>query len=349
MSADETSGGYTWDRAKRPSASPRPAGVVLERHIRQPGDDLEDHEIRLREDLTAASERGDAALIYAASHRLASHLEALGALDQAEILMRDAVSASNGNSQCANEHLAALNDYAIVLARLGQSEDAIANLMRASKINGQPRSSLTQSVLRNRGLMDSLNGDRVKAFELWDKAFRTAREVDDPAASGEILNNVAVVQLLAGENDHALQLFNRATLLAQRGGDIRGLAFAYNNLGLIFSGPPRGDHFAAIPFVEMALALTESIDTLASLYILNNNIIIYEQAHLEPARKLRGTFAEILKSFSSVYPNRAHDIERAVYSKDRPESAEDRGRDAEWAISGHLALLRSFSRCGVQA
>jgi tetratricopeptide (TPR) repeat protein len=351
---DETAAGYAWEQAKRSSDSPRAAGALLAPHVRA-DEDLRKRESLLRTAVTEAERSGDPALIYGPQHRLGLHLEAMGTLEQAQQALASAVAASAQDADLSSCHAAVTNDHGIVLARLGRHEKASECFALASQFAERSgEQALTRSAQGNRGLMAWLEGRTSDCLELWDGAFRTARSADDAAANARILNNVGVLKLLEGNGDEAvhqeaLRLFNRAILLAQRGGDIRGLAFTYNNLGLSFSGPPHGEHSAAIPFVEMSLALlTGPLDILARLYVLNNNIIIYEQVHFEPARKFRAQFADTLKTFTSAYPHRSADVERSVYAGDLSDSTDGIPEDDEWEICEHPVLLRAFSRCGVR-
>lgn len=341
---------YPWEQAKQPSESARTVGALLGPHVGA-DEDFRNLESGLRLEVADAESSGDAALIYRAHHRLGIHLEARGSLGQAERAMREAALVTVDNSELSLSHLAALNDHGVVLARIGRLEEAEENFNRASqRIGNREKSALVLAVKRNQGLMAWISKDPTLGLDLWADAFRSSRTADDAGANAQTLNNVGVLRLLEGEGDEALQLFNRAILLAQRGGDLRSLVFAYNNLGLTFSGPPRGDHIAAIPFVEMALALlTGPLDILVRLYVLNNNIIVYEQAHLEPARRFRAQFAESLRSFTCAYPQRRADVERAIFARGASNVTEvDLPLDDEWEISADPVLLRAGARCGVQ-
>jgi tetratricopeptide (TPR) repeat protein len=342
---------YPWEQAKQPSESARAVGTLLGPHVRA-DEDFRDLESTLRSEVSDAEKSGDPTLSYRSHHRLGLHLEALGSLEQAERALREAVVASANDSALSLQHVAVMNDHGVALARLGRHEEAEESFRQASKgSGGREKPPLALSAQRNQGLMAWVDGNPNGGLDLWADAFRAARTVDDAGANAQILNNVAVLGLLEGNGEEALLLFNRAILLAQRGGDIRSLAFAYNNLGLVFSGSPRGDHVAAIPFVEMALALlTGPLDILARLYALNNNIIVYEQAHFEPARKFRAQFSETLKSFTSSYPHRRADVERAIFARNSSGSKEgEASGDDEWEISADPVLLRACARCGVQA
>lgn len=336
---------YSWEQAKRPSDSPRAAGALLGAHLRA-DEDLFERESELRAALERANAAGESREVCSTLHRLGLHLEAMGGLEAAEQALASAVATADGKSR-SPEHAAVANDRAVVLARMGRHEEANESLARAECLG---ENEIAGHVQRNQGLLALVEGDLARSLDLWNAAFRTARNIDDPGANAQILNNVAVLRILEGEGDEAYQLLNRALLLAQRAGDIRGLAFTYNNLGLGFSGPPQGNHSAAIPFMEMALALLIGpVDILARLYVLNNNIIVYEQAHLEPARKFRSQFAATLKTFASSYPRRSSDIERSVFARPSEGLAATPEHDDEWEISAHPVLLRSCSRYGIHA
>jgi tetratricopeptide (TPR) repeat protein len=325
-------------------------GALLEPHVRA-DEDLRKRESQLRSQVVAAEQSSDPRALYEAHHCLAQHLEIAGALDAAEGSLAAAVAACSNGIPAASQ-AAALNDHGVLLLRLQRVPEANNQFGKAAAIaEGEGHQDVANSVRRNQGLAAWADQHPEETLDLWNTSFRDGRSADDAAGNGQILNNVAVLRLLEGATEEAMQLFNRAILLAQRASDIRSLAFTYNNLGLVFSGYPRGDHFAAIPFVEMALALlTGPIDVLARLYVLNNNIIVYEQAHLEPARKFRAQFAETLKSFHSSFPRRALDVERVVYAHEVHSShpfADGSGED-EWNIASSPVLLRSCSRCGPQ-
>lgn len=346
--AVEISGDFAWEQAKRSTESARPAGVLLEAHTRV-GDDLRDQDRRLRSAASAAEGGDDLELLYRSHHFLGLHFEAQGLFESAEQAMRKAIDASGADPALSHSHAAVTNDHGVVLARLGRYSDADESFAKALQRDGKPESNrVALSAQLNSGLMTWLLGDSGKALRCWDAVFSTARERDDAAVNAEILNNVAVMRLLEGDSDEAVKLLNRAVLLAQRGGDIRGLAFMYNNIGLAYSGPPHGDHFAAVPFVEMALALLEgSVDVVARLYVLNNNILVYEEAHLEPARKFRAQLANTLKTFTTAFPSRSADVEHAAFARQQADSPRGASPEQEWEISAIPSLLRACSRCGV--
>lgn len=339
---------YAWDEPKRAGELPRAAGVLLETHVRA-DQDLREREQHLRADVSDAEHSEDLTALYQAHHRLGLHLEVAGALDAAAQSLSRAADICASDPEMSRQRSAACNDYGVSLARLGRNEEAEQNFAAAIEA-GQVGSEgkVESAVQRNRALLAWTAGEPAAALDLWNVAFQNARERDDAMANAQILNNVGVLKLIDEDSDEALRLLNRAVLLAQRGGDLRALACMYNNLGLVFSGPPRGDHSGAIPFVEMSLALLSgTIDVLARLYVLNNNIIIYEQAHLEPARKFRKQFADTLKAFPFAYPSRSADVERAAFVRPGVGTTNGDGEDREWTISAHPALLLCCARCGV--
>lgn len=339
---------YAWDEPKKARDLPRAAGPLLETHIRADRD-LREREEQLRDAVADAEHSGDPTPLYQAHHQLGLHLEIAGALDAAAQSLHHAVDACADNPSLARHLAVASNDYGVTLARLGRNEEAeqsFAVALEADPVGAEGK--VESAVQRNRALIAWTAGEPGTALDLWNAAFRSSREKDDAASNAQILNNVAVLKLIDEESDEALRLLNRAVLLAQRGGDLRALACMYNNLGLVFSGPPRGDHSGAIPFVEMSLALLSgAIDVLARLYVLNNNIIVYEQAHLEPARKFRKQFADTLKTFPFAYPSRSADVERAALVRPGLSTTNGDGEDREWTISAHPALLSCCARCGV--
>jgi tetratricopeptide (TPR) repeat protein len=340
---------WAWEQAKPASDSPRSAGALFDRQVGAE-EDQRQQESKLRAAASLAREGGDDADAAEALHRLALQLEAMGALDQAEAALAEACDRVGGLDEHEPGRLAALNDHGVLLSRLGREEKAATRYGEVRDLAGDGDRPELISAQLNLGLLELAEGERTGALDLWDRAFRLARETDDAARSAQVLNAVGVLHLLEGECDEAMQLFNRGVLLAQRGGDLRGLAFTYNNISLFFSGPSMGHHIAAIPFAEMALALLSGpVDLLARLYVLNNNILIYENAHLEPARRFRAQLADALKSFSWRYPQRADDLERAPYVRATSAEPGEKDGDDEWQIASDPALLRALSRCGCDA
>lgn len=340
-------GEFAWEAAKHASDSPRAVGALLESHLRV-GDDLREREFALQVSLNDARKAGDAKRMCAAAHRLGSHLEMEGELDRAADTLELAIEASRDGTVA--ERTAVINDHGVLLARLGLHSEAERAYDESARLAAtESRSDLMQAIRHNQATLAAARGESSSALELWNEAFSVARQRDDTQANARVLNNVAILKLFAGERDEALQLFNRAILLAQRGGDIRVLALTYSNLGLVFSGAPVGDHHATIPFAEMSLALlTGPVDILARLYVLNNNIWVFEEAHVEPARRFRSQFAETLKFFSSTFPNRGRDIERVIYGVQPTEVATQSAPEDDWEICTRPVMLRPCARCGVQ-
>jgi len=298
-----------------------------------------------------AEQGADPVLHYRSNHQLGLFLETQGDLDGAMHSLTKATGASHGHSDLIRAHAASANDLGVVMSRLGRHEEALERLRQAFDLARRANlEDVAFACQRNQGLVHWADNDRSSALDLWDTVFDAARRVDDAVGNAQILNNVGVMRLLEKDREAAFQLFTRALLLAQRGGDLRNLAFIYNNIGVSYAGPPHGDHVAAVPFVEMALALlTSATDVLGRLYALNNCIIEHEQVqlggHVEPDRKFRNLLAETLKSFTTPYPSRFADIEQ-VRTPNHP--ADDVTVDREWALSTYPVLLRSCSRCGVQ-
>lgn len=323
-------------------------GALLEGHIRA-DEDLRSRESEYRAAAQAAADDGEnPARLTIALHRLGLQLEVTGAFDAAEASFARAAEVSAADAALIGERAAIANDAGAVLARLGKHREAEVSLETAATLASDANlPEVLQAAMRNQGLLAWIAGEKARCLELWDGCFRAARAVDDPAGNAKTLNNIAVLSLLNDESNEAAQLFNRAVLLAQRAGDLRTLAFAYNNLGLILSGHTRGDHFKAIPFVEMALELLAGpVDIVARLYVLNNNIHVYENAHVEAARGFRAQFDETLKAFTSSYPRRSADAERVPYALYTPEAELDPPARDDWEISAAPVLLRTFSRCG---
>jgi tetratricopeptide (TPR) repeat protein len=339
-------GTFAWEQAKSPEDSPRTVGALLEGHVKA-DEDLRSRESEYRAAAQAAEDGDDPGGLAAALHRLGLQLEVTGAFDAAEAALARAVEVSATDRALIGERARAANDMAVVLARLGRHMEAGAKLETAAGLASDANlPEVFQAAMRNKGMLAWIAGEKARCLELWDECFRAARAVDDPAGNAKTLNNIAVLSLLDDESGEASQLFNRAVLLAQRAGDLRTLAFAYNNLGLILSGHTRGDHFKAIPFVEMALELLAGpVDIVARLYVLNNNIHVYENAHVEAAREFRARFDETLKAFTSSYPRRGADAERVPYALYTPEAELEPPARDDWQIAAAPVLLRTLSRC----
>lgn len=229
----------------------------------------------------------------------------------------------------------ASNAAAVVAARGGDGVRAatlLADLLADRKVETADAGSLC--LFQNRGVLYADSGELESALKLWDEVFIRARAIDAALVNGSILNNVGVVLAERGERDQASQLFQRAMLLSQRGGDFGCLVRTYSNQGMLHS--ISGDHFAAVPFIEMALALSDAVDVVSQANLLNNAIWVYEHAHVEPALLFRRMYADVLKSLTSALPPRQDDAEffavKSVFSG---------GDGDEWGIFDAPILLRN--------
>ena len=154
------------------------------------------------------------------------------------------------------------------------------------------------------------------------------------------MNNAAVLLARQGQASEAERLLQRAIVLRQRGGDLRGLGHTYNNLGLL--SQKRGNLVGAIPFLEMAAVLLAEAGDLPALVIaLSNNVVVFEQHYLEPARALRETFESAIAAVTIYLPRPVPDsnvVRLRTYSSVVPS---EEPAEPEWGVIAEGAALLS--------
>ena len=77
--------------------------------------------------------------------------------------------------------------------------------------------------------------DYATARRLYEEAAALARELDEPVATGRILNNLAVMVQEQGEYGRARSLYEESLSFFVKAGDRRGLAWGLNHMGVLAS------------------------------------------------------------------------------------------------------------------
>ena len=231
--------------------------------------------------------------LYRVGVKLAKLHQRLGQYDAAVALLRRVLQTLDRHRDAAriSELLARLSWIHKTRGALGEAARYAGRALKAARESGQPVA--VANALNHQGAIAYNKGE----FELAERRYREALtalvELEDAPVEGldqEILNrahaepirarvianNLGNVHWKRGEWEQAIRFYGVALELAERVGDLSGIATAANNRGLIQFG--RGDWDAAIAGFERALAIKRKLGEAAGVGIgLNNLAEVYER------------------------------------------------------------------------
>jgi CHAT domain-containing protein/Tfp pilus assembly protein PilF len=143
------------------------------------------------------------------------------------------------------------------LARANRPEEARSAYEKALSIAREiGDDSIQSSILSNRGLLASDNGELRQAIDLQSQALDLAKKVGDPRQEGEVLSNLAYAFTQASENQKAVQFYQKTLDLARSTSNRDQEALAHNQLAVLYG--TLGDFEDSLSHYQAALVLNRA-------------------------------------------------------------------------------------------
>lgn len=229
--------------------------------------------------------------------RLAQLAETMGRFDEAEELCELAIEWFSGQG---DRHRALTLRRMRERARkeLGQPAlvtlDALRELDREASSLGSDRERV--EILTMLSQMHGRLGEPKEAERLATECVEMAERVGDASLIAGALNRLAItVQHVSPQR--AREYFERALVLFQRLGDVRGQARCHNNLGIAAQIEMRADYGRESLTMAMTLARSAGMPDLSGTAALNLGVVTQKLGDYERAREL---FGEALALFAAV-------------------------------------------------
>lgn len=188
-----------------------------------------------------------------------------------------AVWAAANDPESALRLVGALTRYAEMRGHVGEVRAWVDAALAAGDRAALP---LRARALAAAGALARLVGDLREAAAGLEEALGLCERAADPALTGSVLNEMAVVAHMQGEYDRATALAGRSLDLLRGLGDRRGTATALNLLGLV--AHHRGDFGRACTYLIETLAMARDLGDRRTVAVALNNlgsIAMYEQAY----------------------------------------------------------------------
>lgn len=113
-------------------------------------------------------------------------------------------------------------------------------------------------VLTNMAGMRSYMGENELAMELYQRGYKMHLALRDSASIAVDLNSIGRMHMLRGDHARAVDLFAQSLRMHETLKDRRGLSISHNNLGALYMA--QGDHGVALTHYAQALALAEELN-----------------------------------------------------------------------------------------
>ncbi|MFQ5910301.1 MAG: tetratricopeptide repeat protein [Thermoplasmata archaeon] len=124
------------------------------------------------------------------------------------------------------------------------------------------------------GLMSQYRGENDRALEYFEKSLKISEKMDDKSGIAGTLNNIGITHRERGDGDKALECFSRSVKISKEIGHHAFLANHLNNIGIIYMD--RGEYKKALDYYERSLAIKEKIgDQLGISHSLGNIAIVH--------------------------------------------------------------------------
>jgi tetratricopeptide (TPR) repeat protein len=175
------------------------------------------------------------------------------------------------------EDLGDLRGLAESLNRLGGSismenpDEARVVLQRALETSREANDPSEEATsLNNLAILDEVAGNLNSSHSQYRRSIELLRDLDDRRKLASTLNNLGVLLGKKGENDEALQAWNEAMSILEETGDRSTLASTHNNIGIFLERC--GDPRTAIKHYSDALVIQEKLSDQGEVIIFLANL-----------------------------------------------------------------------------
>ncbi len=238
--------------------------------------------------------------------------------------------------------------------RRGAYEQAIHHADLGLAILGEADHVERARLLAHKGWAHVQRGEFDDARPVLEEAVAVAERLDDDAALGRALHNLATLEMSQhGADESAIDTIRRAVELRERAGDRSGVASSLNNLGGMYLRA--GQLAAAREAFEQCLAINEAVGDAHGVLTVRNNLGKVHEARDDPDQALqyyrrvredardlgaRQTLANALANAATVHQEYRYDLETA---RERLERSLELQRDLDntrWKVNANLDLAQ---------
>jgi tetratricopeptide (TPR) repeat protein/DNA-binding PadR family transcriptional regulator len=245
-------------------------------------------------------------------------------------------------------------------SRRGAYEEAIHHADRGLAILDGEDCSQRVRLLAHEGGAHCQRGEFEAARAVLTEAVSVAEDLDDDAALGRALHNLATLEMSQGGVDAAaIETMRRAVELREAAGDRSGVASSLNNLGGMYLRA--GELAAAREAFQQCLALNEAMGDAYGTLKVRNNLGKVHQSRDEPdraiecyervtdeARRLgaRQTLANALANAAGVHQEHRYDLDTAEEYLERSLSIQRDLDNTRWKVNTNLDLANVRATAG---
>ncbi|MCX8172982.1 MAG: tetratricopeptide repeat protein [Thermoplasmata archaeon] len=144
-------------------------------------------------------------------------------------------------------------------------------------------------------------GEFEKALEYSQKSLALFEKLGDTRGIAYAYGDIGNIYSNKGEYEKALEFYQRSLLLWEKCGDVFGMAIAYNNFGGTYSA--LGDYEKALEFYRKSFGIFERLGDLRGIAFLYNNMgtVYYIRGDYEKTLELRLKSIEITEKIGDVW------------------------------------------------
>jgi class 3 adenylate cyclase/predicted ATPase len=217
--------------------------------------------------------------------------EALASLEKASKVLRVEKNLPADENRLQQVHILNLECWLMrVKGRIADAEQK--GLGAISMINAQPGAKNHERLKRalaesyiNLAIVYIVKGDFEKAIDLCEDTLLIAEELDDRRGKASVYNILGTVYRSQGKYSEAIEAFEMKLKTSAELGDKSGIGIAYSNLGNVYQN--RGEYERAIEYFEKHLDICNEIGDKSGVGLAQNNLGIIYFSNDEYARAIK--------------------------------------------------------------
>ncbi len=158
-----------------------------------------------------------------------------------------------------NQQAAAINNVAYVYQQSGNTNQAIANFLKAYELmNLVDDKRAVSTILNNIGELYYSQADLSKALEYFYKSIKIGYEANEVGGLALTLNNIGYVLQIQGNIPKAIENYEKSLKLSKQNGDKRTASLTLANIGTNYE--TQGDHAKALEYTNESLKIRAELN-----------------------------------------------------------------------------------------